>query len=461
MFEEAQEPARSEWPARQSDSGENRSARPLADRLRPTEFGDFMGQEKLVGQNAPLRRLIDGNRVPSMILWGPPGSGKTTLASLIARTTDSDFITLSAVTSGIKDVRGVIDIAKVNRQYARKTILFIDEIHRFNKAQQDAFLPHVESGLITLIGATTENPSFSVIAPLLSRCRVFTLAAIEDTHLVQLLQRAVPELNEVEEEPPIEVESEALDAIVQLSDGDARRALGILEIAADVAREQHAEAEAAPITRDDVVAVVQRHLMYDRGGEEHFNLISALHKTIRSSDPHGALYWCERMLAGGEDPRFILRRLIRAASEDVGLAAPNALVHAVACLDAFEKIGQPEGNIFVSQLAVALAMAPKSNAIYMASKRTAALIQETGTLPVPLHLRNAPTGLMKSEGYSDGYTYDHDEAGHFVPKQGLPDELEGTALYEPTDQGQEARLQERLSELDAARAEERAARKKP
>ena len=463
LFEGTPDAPRAEWPARPAagmPGDDGRSARPLADRLRPAAFDEFMGQEKLVGAGAPLRRLIDGHRVPSMILWGPPGSGKTTLASLIARTTESDFITLSAVTSGLKDVRGVIDIAKVNRQYARKTILFIDEIHRFNKAQQDAFLPHVEGGLITLIGATTENPSFSVIAPLLSRCRVFTLAPLDDAHLMEMLRRAVGELNKSEDDPPIAVPDEALDAIVQLSDGDARRALGILEISADVAREQHAGAETAAITRDDVVAVVQRHLMYDRGGEEHFNIISALHKTIRSSDPHGALYWCERMLAGGEDPRFILRRLIRAASEDVGLAAPNALVHAVACLAAFEKIGSPEGNIFVSQLAVALAMAPKSNAIYMASKRTAALIQETGTLPVPLHLRNAPTGLMKSEGYGDGYAYDHDADGHFIPKQGLPDELEGRALYEPSDQGQEARLREHLEALDTARAEEREGRKK-
>ncbi len=439
----------------------NPGLQPLADRLRPARIEDYLGQEKLIGEGAPLRELIAGDRIPSMVLWGPPGSGKTTLASLIARVTASDFITLSAVTSGIKDVRGVISHARVNRQYARRTILFVDEIHRFNKAQQDAFLPHVESGLITLIGATTENPSFSVIGPLLSRCRVFQLSALGGDHLERLLARAVEELNKGRIDGCVALEPDAAQAIIGLSDGDGRRALGMLEIASDVARGRLDTTKPdalAMVTRELVTQVAQRQLVYDREGEEHYNLISALHKTIRSSDPHAAAYWCERILAAGEDPRFVLRRLVRAASEDVGLADPNALTHAVACLNAFEKIGSPEGNLFVTQLAVYLAAAPKSNAVYAAANKTRACVQETGTLPVPLHLRNAPTKLMKDVGYGEGYTYDHDAAGHFVPKQGLPDAIEGTLFYEPTDQGIERRIKERLDGWDKAREEERKTR---
>ncbi|MBI5154509.1 replication-associated recombination protein A [Candidatus Poribacteria bacterium] len=431
--------------------------RPLADRLRPIAFDDFLGQDKLTGAGAPLRQLIESDRIPSMILWGPPGSGKTTLATLIARTSKSDFVTLSAVTSGIKDVRQVIDIAKVNRQYARRTILFIDEIHRFNKAQQDAFLPHVEVGLLVLIGATTENPSFSVIAPLLSRCRVFTLEALRDTDIACVLARGMTELNREPDQRPAAADADALEAIAALCDGDARRALGMLELAAGVARAQPGQGEAR-VTRQGVQDAVQRHLMFDRQGEEHYNVISALHKTIRSSDPHGALYWCERMLVAGEDPRFILRRLIRAASEDIGLADPRALEHAVACLRAFENLGSPEGDIFVSQLAVYLACAPKSNSIYMASKATRALIEESGTLPVPLHLRNAPTRLMKDLGYAEGYLYDHSGDGHFIAKQGLPDAIEGRKLYEPGTQGAESRIREKLAAWDAKREEERGKR---
>jgi putative ATPase len=429
------------------------SVRPLADRLRPTSLDDYLGQGALVGPSAPLRQLISSDRVPSILLWGPPGSGKTTLASLIAHETSADFITLSAVTSGVREVRSVIENAKVNRQYARRTVLFIDEIHRFNKAQQDAFLPHVESGLVTLIGATTENPSFSVIAPLLSRCRVFTLKPLGEAELATLLERGLADLNRHVRDVRFDADADALAAIVALSDGDGRRALGMLEIASNVARTMPADG-VARITAEVVRSSTQRHLVYDKGGEEHYNLISALHKTLRSSDPHAAAYWCERMLAAGEDARFILRRLVRAAAEDVGLAEPGAVAIAVSCLEAYEKIGSPEGDIFVTQLAVYLAMAPKSNAVYRAHKAVRAEIEGRGSLPVPLHLRNAPTRLMKSEGYGTGYSYDHDAEGAFAAKQGLPDALEGTRFYEPTSQGREAALRQRLEPLDRARDEE-------
>lgn len=431
--------------------------RPLADRLRPTSFDDYMGQEKILGEGAPLRQLIAGERIPSMILWGPPGSGKTTLASLIARATSSDFIALSAVTSSLKDVRQVVGHAKVNRQYARRTILFVDEIHRFNKSQQDAFLPHVESGLVTLIGATTENPSFSVISALLSRCRVYALEPLREEHLARLLARGMALLNaDVPDKEPLALDDDATAAIARLCDGDGRRALGILEVAVHVARHR-----GVALTRELVLETSQRQLMYDRAGEEHFNLMSALHKTIRSSDPHAAIYWCTRILEGGEDPRYVLRRLIRIAAEDVGLADPNAVQQAVACMEAYEKLGPPEGNLFAVQLATYLAMAPKSDAVYAASRKARSLVAETGTLPVPMHLRNAPTGLMKAAGYGKGYEYDHDAPEHFAPKQGLPDDLDdGRRLYEPTEQGIEKRIRERLDRFDAARDEERARRKR-
>ncbi|MDK2971017.1 MAG: putative ATPase [Candidatus Sumerlaeota bacterium] len=440
-------------PAAPSVIGREAARQPLADKLRPSSFDDFLGQEKLVGPGAPLRRLIESDRIPSMILWGPPGSGKTTLAMLIARATESDFITLSAVGAGVKDVRAVVESAKQNRQYARRTILFVDEIHRFNKAQQDAFLPHVESGLITLMGATTENPSFSVISPLLSRSRVFVLGALAPGHLRRLLERGVELLNRgLGEGRTISVGAEALDAIAGLCDGDARRALGMLEIAADVVAADLPPGGEAALTREIIRDTVQRHLLYDRSGEEHYNLISALHKTIRSSDPHGALYWCERMLVAGEDPRYLLRRLVRIATEDVGLADPNAVQHGIACLRAFEAVGQPEGDLFVTQLAVYLALAPKSNALYKASKDVRAEIERSGTLPVPMHLRNAPTGLMKELGYGDGYTYDHDSEEGFVAKQGLPDKLAGKRFYRPGRAGYEGEARERLEGLDRKRA---------
>ena len=450
-------PAPPEFPA--TPSARRPVDQPLADRLRPSTLKDYHGQEHLLGPGGPLRRLIEADRVPSMILWGPPGSGKTTLALLIARATASDFVALSAVSAAIKDIRSVVDTAKLNRQHARRTILFLDEIHRFNKAQQDGLLPHAESGLVTLIGATTENPSFSVIAPLLSRCRVFTLKALETGHLEAMLARGLAELSRAAGAELV-LEDAARSAIIRLADGDGRRALGMLETVGDVARAAAGEGAAQVVLDEAIVRdVAQRHYIHDRAGEEHYNLISALHKTLRSNDPHGAIYWAERMMAAGEDPRFILRRLVRAASEDVGLADPDALPRVLACLRAHEALGSPEGDIHVTQAAAYLACAPKSNALYRAHKEARAAAADLGSLPVPLHLRNAPTRLMKDLGFSQGYTYDPEAEGGFAPKQGLPDELDGTRFYRPTDQGAEKRIGERLAAWDEARDAERARRR--
>ncbi len=441
---------------------------PLADRLRPLSFDRYVGQKHLVGPGAPLRQLIEADRVPSMIFWGPPGTGKTSLASLIARQSESDFIVLSAVTAGIADVRNVISHAKVNRQYARRTILFVDEIHRFNKAQQDAFLPHVESGLITLIGATTENPSFTVNGALLSRSRVFTLKALEKDDLFQLLVFGLEELNQRIkrfEEPPLLLAQECQETLVGVCDGDARRVLTLLEASATVAlarfrEEPHSPGGEIAIPREVVQRLAQQQLRYDASGEEHYNCISALHKTVRSSDPHGAAYWAGRMVASGEDPRYVIRRLIRMAGEDIGLADPRAVEHAIACQRAYETLGSPEGDLFLIQLAVYLAMAPKSNAIYCTTKSVFSAIEETGSLPVPLHLRNAPTALMKTEGYGVGYTYDHDAEGHFSAKQGLPEVLEDRQFYSPSQEGEELSCSQRLKSWDEARQQEREKRKR-
>lgn len=423
--------------------------RPLAERLRPRSLAEFQGQGTLLGPEGPLRRLIAADAVPSMILWGPPGSGKTTLAGIIARETKSDFIPLSAVTASVKDVRSVIESAKLNRQFNRRTILFVDEIHRFNKAQQDAFLPHVEDGLVTLIGATTENPSFSVISPLLSRSRVFVLQALDAENLVAMLRRGLDVLARDTPDFQPGADDDALAAIVRLSDGDARRAIGLLELCVAVKRSR---ADATPLTRGEVASYSQRHLPYDRDGEEHYNLISALHKTLRSSDPHAAVYYLHRMLAAGEDPLFVARRMIRFASEDIGLADPNALVQAMEAMRAFQNLGSPEGELALTQACVYLALAPKSNALYRAEKAAKAEIAHSGALPVPLHLRNAPTQLMKEVGYAEGYAYDHDAPAQFIAKQGLPDALTGRTFYTPTENGWEGRRRDALAEWDAARA---------
>lgn len=427
-----------------------RDTRPLAEAMRPKRLEDFMGQEHLVGPNAPLRKMIDSGALPSILLWGPPGSGKTTLAHLIAETVNADFVTLSAVTSGVREIRSVVDQGITNRKFQRRTILFIDEIHRFNKAQQDAFLPHVEAGDIVLFGATTENPSFSIITPLLSRCRVFTLKPLEEKQLFELLSRGLGHLNKVREEtaPEVSATPDGLRAIIHQCDGDARRAYGLLEMAAAIRK---ADKDVRPIDEEAVAALGGRTLVFDKGGDEHYNLISALHKVIRSSDPHATVYWIGRLFAAGEDPMFIARRLIRIASEDVGLADPIALTVCMDAMQAFRMLGTPEGELALVQAAVHLAMAPKSNAVYRAYNEARAEIEKSGSLAVPLSIRNAPTGLMKREGYGAGYTYDHDAPEHFIAKQGLPDALHGRRFYEPTTMGAESRLAERLKELDAAR----------
>ncbi len=454
--EERPAPPRPREAAEEPGDGE---FRPLADRLRPGVLEELLGQEDLVGPEAPLTRLLRAGNVPSMVLWGPPGCGKTTLARLVATHANADLVTLSAVTSSVRDVRAVVDVAKSNRKYQRRTILFIDEIHRFNKAQQDAFLPHVEAGTITLVGATTENPSFSVISPLLSRCRVFVLKPLAARDLRELLRRGVEMLNEdrrKEGQAPLACPEEALSAIVGLSDGDARRALGMLELAESVRR---STGDDSPLQREEIARIAQRHLLYDKTGEEHFNLISAMHKTLRSSDPHGAVYWTQRMLSAGEDPRYVARRLIRFASEDVGLADPHALPQAVAAWRAYESLGTPEGELALIQAAAYLALAPKSNACYMAQLAAQKEIGKSGSLPVPLHLRNAPTGLMKDLGYAKGYTYDHDHEDAFAAKQGLPDEIADREFFRPGRAGWEGERAELLRRWDEQRR--RGARKKP
>ncbi len=402
---------------------------PLADRMRPRDLGEVVGQQHLLGPGCVLREMIEADQVPSMILWGPPGVGKTTLARLIARKTRAHFAAMSAVLSGIKEVRAVVEQARKLQAAGRRTVLFIDELHRFNKAQQDAFLPHVESGLIILIGATTENPSFEIIAPLLSRSRVFVLKPLSQEDLKAILQRAIDDPEEGLGKWKLELEEGALDQLAAFADGDARQALNSLELAAQLARA--ADPHKPAISRQSLIEALQkRALRYDKSGEEHYNLISALHKSIRNSDPDAALYWLARMLEAGEDPRYLLRRMIRIASEDVGLADPGALGRAVDALQAFEVVGIPEGKLFLAQLAVDLARAPKSNAIYRAYGKAVQEVESTGNEPVPLHLRNAPTRLMKELGYGKGYRYAHDEGGRVEEMDCLPEKLKGRRYWE-------------------------------
>jgi len=417
---------------------------PLADRMRPKNLQEFLGQEHILGEGKPLREAILQDQVSSLILWGPPGSGKTTLAQIVAQMTGSHFIPFSAVTSGIKEIREVIKTAEEHqRLFGKRTILFIDEIHRFNKAQQDAFLPHVEKGTIILIGATTENPSFEVIAPLLSRTRVFALNPLGETDIATILRRALTDKERGLGQVHTEVAEEALQYIVTFADGDARRALNTLEMAVLTARPD--QAGACHITLKVVEEAGQKKaLLYDRAGEEHYNLISALHKSLRDSDPDGALYWLGRMLEAGEDPLYLARRMVRFASEDIGNADPSALQVAIAAKEAYHFLGSPEGELALAQCAVYLATAPKSNAIYAAFQEVQRDIREQPALPVPLHIRNAPTALMSQLGYGKGYQYAHDFPDAYVEQEHLPENLRGHTYYHPTDRGYEGKLKEML-----------------
>lgn len=426
------------------------STRPLAERMRPRNIGEFVGQHPAVGQGSLIRHAIEADRVFSMILWGPPGCGKTTLARIIAGETRSHFVHFSAVLSGVKEIRAVIEEARnQQRIYRKRTILFVDEIHRFNKAQQDAFLHHVESGLITLIGATTENPSFEVIAPLLSRCRVITLDPLTDEDINAIIELALHDAERGLGTSGLELAAEARAHIIRIADGDGRVALNSLEVAASLVvtrKKPEGAADAGRIiTLQDVEAAIQhKALVYDKAGEEHYNIISALHKSLRGSDPDAALYWLARMLAAGEDPFYIARRMVRFATEDIGNADPQALGIAMNAMQAFKFLGHPEGELALAQAAVYLATAPKSNSIYAAFGTVRAVVKKTGSLPVPLHIRNAPTGLMKDLGYGRDYKYAHNYKDAVVPQAYLPNKLKGQRFYFPTDRGFEKKIKERL-----------------
>ena len=417
-------------------------AQPLAERLRPQSLEDYIGQKHLVGEGAILRKMIDAGRISSFILWGPPGVGKTTLAQIIAHQLDIPFYTLSAVTSGVKDVRDVIEKAKSNRFFSQASpILFIDEIHRFSKSQQDSLLGAVETGVITLIGATTENPSFEVIRPLLSRCQLYILKSLEKEDLLELLQHAITRDTYLKEKNIIFKET---DAMLRYSGGDARMLLNILELVV----EADSNEKDIVITDDKVIERLQQNpLAYDKEGELHYDIISAFIKSIRGSDPDGALYWLARMVEGGEDPAFIARRLVISASEDVGLANPNALLLANAAFDAVMKLGWPEGRIPLAEATVYLATSPKSNSAYEGINKALEIVRSTGNLPVPLHLRNAPTKLMKQLGYGNDYKYAHAYEGNFVKQQFLPDDVKDYRIWHPQNNQQETKLKERMLSL--------------
>jgi putative ATPase len=419
---------------------------PLAERMRPRTLDEFTGQETLLGPGKPLRTQIEHDEIGSMILWGPPGCGKTTLARLIARMTHSSFAAFSAVLTGIKEIKDVMAAAEQARRAGRKTIVFIDEVHRFNKAQQDAFLPHVEAGNIILIGATTENPSFEVIAPLLSRTRVYVLQALTTEQIEALLRRALSDPVRGLGSEKIEIAYEAIQHIAVFSGGDARAAYNTLE--AGVRAAQSNASGQRTITKELLAELLQRKFLpYDKSGEEHYNLISALHKSVRNSDPDASLYWLVRMLESGEDPLYVARRLVRMASEDIGLAEPGALAVTIAAMQAADFVGPPEGNLALAQAAVYLSLAPKSNALYTGYGEVTKDLENTRTEPVPLHLRNAPTGLMKNIGYGKGYQYAHDIEDKVADMDCLPGSLAGKSYYLPTDQGFEARLQQRMEEI--------------
>jgi putative ATPase len=448
------------------------TTRPLADRMRPRTLDEYVGQEHLVGPGKPLRTQIERDDTGSLIFWGPPGTGKTTLAKIIATLTKAEFIEFSAVLVGIKEIKQVMADAERARQYGTRTIVFIDEIHRFNKAQQDAFLPHVEKGNIRLIGATTENPSFEINSALLSRCRVYVLQPLTEEQVVLLLRRALTDRERGLGEMNLAASDDVLKKIASYTSGDARSAYNVLEVAAGLTKSPLLAKEArsgAPIAEesreitDEIVrdALQKRILLYDKTGEEHYNLISALHKSVRNSDPDAALYWLGRMLEAGEDPLYIARRVVRMAVEDIGLADPNALSLCMAARDAVDFIGMPEGNLALAQAVVYLSVAPKSNALYTAYGDVLQDVEQTSADPVPLHLRNAPTGLMKNLGYGKGYQYAHDVESKVADMQCLPDNLRGRVYYQPTNEGIEKRIRERLEEIKRQRSQAHASGSAP
>ncbi|MGB8655429.1 MAG: replication-associated recombination protein A [Candidatus Acidiferrales bacterium] len=414
--------------------------------MRPRTLDEFIGQEQLLGHGKPLRTQIERDDLGSMLLWGPPGCGKTTLARIIARKTRSEYVPFSAVLSGIKEIKEVMTRAEGARRYGRRTIVFVDEVHRFNRAQQDAFLPHVEAGNIVLIGATTENPSFEVVAALLSRMKVYVLKALGEEQIVGLLRGALADSERGMGNEQVDTSDEILHRIAVIANGDARAAYNTLE-ALVLGTEANSEGRRA-LSQERLEDVLQKRLLpYDKSGEEHYNLISALHKSVRNSDPDAALYWLARMLESGEDPLFLARRMVRMASEDIGLAEPGALAVTIAAKEAFEFIGPPEGNLALAQVAVYLSLAPKSNALYVGYGEVAEDLQRTIAEPVPLHLRNAVTGMMKNIGYGKGYQYAHDAEEKVTDMTCLPESLLGRKYFRPTDQGFEARIRQRMAEI--------------
>ncbi|MES2313285.1 MAG: replication-associated recombination protein A [Pseudomonadota bacterium] len=424
--------------------------KPLAERMRPRSLDEIVGQQRLVGPDKALRRALEAGKIHSMVLWGPPGCGKTTLALLVARYADADFHAISAVLSGLPDVRKALAEAEVNFAQGRRTVLFVDEVHRFNKTQQDAFLPHIERGVIIFIGATTENPSFELNSALLSRCRVHVLEPISTDDIIAALKRALTDSERGLGDLQLQVGDESLESIAQAADGDVRRALTLLEIAAELAEDRRID----EVTLAQVLA--DRTRRFDKQGEQFYDQISALHKSVRSSDPDAAVYWLCRMLDGGVDPLYLARRMTRMAVEDVGLAEPRAWRMALDAWDTYERLGSPEGELGLAQLAIWLAISPKSNAAYMAYNKARAAVRDGGTLEVPMHLRNAPTTLMKGLGYGKGYQYDHDaEGGIALDQQCLPDALAGSVFYEPVERGLELQLREKLLALRAARKKAR------